>query len=228
MTLASLTGTWRRRWIRRPGAPEDATTRVWWVQATRYYGDLRLPRHRPAFNSVRSLAQCTRDQIEWLATQEGFAGELTKSRGVFHWWRDVDFQPFNGRRDVGRLTYDNRDQTLMTEVGAEEPHTELWERSAESPADVPPVLVTRLERPGGRGWFVGVGGEFVLAFDRRPALPAAASLAALVAGATLRDSARWLDMEVSFGRRDRDEGRNGTIIASTLPWREGELAFPNA
>jgi hypothetical protein len=227
VTLASLPGTWRRRWIRRPGEREDPTTRAWWVQATRYYGDLRLPRGRPTFDGVRSLAQCSRTQLQWLATQEGFAGELSESGGVFHWWRDVDFQPFTGRRDVGRLTYDNPERTLMTEVGAEEPCAELWERSAEPVADVP-MLVTRLDPPGGRGWFVGVGGEFVLAFDRRPALPAAASLAELIAGSSARDAARWLDMEVSFGHRDRDEGRNGTIIASTLPWREGELAFTNA
>ena len=228
VTLASLTGTWRRRWIRRPGGREDPTTRVWWVQSPRHYGDLRLPRHRPAFDGVRSLSQCSRKQLDWLATQEGFAGELTESGGVFHWWRDVDFQPFTGRRDLGRLTYDNAEQTLMTEVGAEDPYTEQWERSTE-PADAElPVMVTHLERPGGRGWFVGIGGVFVLAFDRRPALPAAGSLAELVAGSTARDAARWLDMEVSFGRRDRDEGRNGTVIASTLPWREGELAFPNA
>ncbi len=77
VTLASLAGTWRRRWIRRPDGTVDATTRVWWVQSARQYGDLRVPRGRPDFGGVRSLRQCDRRQLLWLATQEGFAGQLT-------------------------------------------------------------------------------------------------------------------------------------------------------
>ena len=202
---------------------------MWWVQSARQYGDLRLPRGRPAFDGVRSFLQCSRAQLDWLATQEGFAGELSESNGVFHWWRDVDFQPFTGRRDLGRLTYNDAGQTVMTEVGAEAPYyTELWERESARPAGRWPEVVTRIERPGGHGWFVGVGEEFVLAIDRRPPLPAAESLGELVAGSSPHDAARLLNCEISFGKRDRDEGRNGTILNSTLPWREGELAFPSA
>ena len=172
--------------------------------------------------------QCSPAQLTWLATQEGFAGELSETAGVFHWWREIDFQPFTGRRDVGRLTFNNPEQTVTTKAGAEAPYTELWERSAAQPPGNFPTVVTRVDRPGGRGWFVAVGGEFILAIDRRPPLPPAESLGDLIAGPGLRDAARWLNMEVSFGKRDRDEGRNGTILHSTLPWREGELAFPNA
>jgi hypothetical protein len=228
VSLASLAGTWRRRWVRSADGRTDATTRVWWVQSARQYGDLRIPRGRPPFGAIRSLSLCTRQQLAWLATQEGFAGQLTESAGVFHWWHEVDYQPFTGRRDLGRLTWNNAEQTSMTEVGEEDAYTELWERSAAQPGGNWPPVVTEIKRLGARGWFVGVGEEFILAVDRRPKLPAASSLAELVAGSTLRDAARWLDAEISFGRRDHDEGRNGTILASTIPWREGELAFPSA
>jgi hypothetical protein len=229
VTLASLAGTWRRRWVRKPDGTVDATTRAWWVQSARQYGDLRIPRGRPNFGTVRSLQQCTRPQLLWLATQEGFAGQLTESGGIFHWWRDVDYQPFTGRRDVGRLTYNNAEHTSVTEVGEEEPYTELWERSPAQPGGTWPPVVTAIQRPGARGWFVGVGDEFILAVDRRPPLPRAESLTELVAAtANLHHVTRYLDAEISFGRRDHDEGRNGTILASTIPWREGELAFPSA
>lgn len=229
VSLDSLAGTWRRRWIRWPGRKPDASTHVWWVQSARQYGELRIPRGRPSFAGVRSFGQCSKPQLLWLATQEGFAGELSESGGVFHWWRDVDFQPFDGRRDVGRLSYENPGQTVMVEVGAEAPYyTKLWEREAAQPPGTYPPVVTRIDRPGGHGLFVGVGHEFVLAVDRRPKLPAADSLAELVAGANFHDPARWLNAEISFGKRDRDEGRNGTILHSTLPWREGELAFSSA
>ena len=228
VSLTSLAGTWRRRWIRRPDGKVDATTRVWWVQSARQYGDLRIPRGRPGFAGVRSLPQCNRQQLLWLATQDGFAGQLTESNGVFHWWRDVDYQPFTGR-DVGRLTYHNAELTSMTEVGEEEPYTELWERSSAQPGGNWPPVVTPIQRPGAHGWFVGVGEEFILAVDRRPPLPRAGSLVELIAAmANLHNAAKYLDAEISFGRRDHDEGRNGTILASTIPWREGELAFPSA
>ena len=228
VSLDSLAGTWRRRWIRWPGGRPDASVHVWWVQAARQYGDLRIPRGRPSFDGVRSLAQCSKRQLEWLATQEGFAGELSEAGGVFHWWREVDFQPFNGRRDVGRLAYENPEQTVMVETGAEAPYTELWEREAARPRGSWPEVVRRVDWAGGHGWFVGAGEEFVLAVDRRPKLPPAESLGELIAGANFRDPARWLNAEISYGKRDRDEGRNGTILHSTLPWREGELALPSA
>ena len=228
VSLDSLAGTWRRRWIRRPGQQLDASVRVWWVQAARQYADLRIPRGRPSFAGVRSFAQCSQRQLEWLATQEGFAGELSEADGVFHWWRDVDFQPFNGRRDVGRLTYENAEATVMIEVGVEAPYTELWEREVARPRGTYPPVVRRVDRPGGHGWFVGVGEEFVLAVDPRPRLPPSESLGELLARANVRDPARWLNAEISYGKRDRDEGRNGTILHSTLPWREGELALASA
>ena len=228
VSLASLAGTWRRRWLRRPGERVDASTHVWWVQSHRQYGDLRIPRGRPSFEGVHSLSQCSREQLLWLATQEGFAGELTESGGVFHWWRDVDVQPFTGRRDVGRLAYNDPEQTLMTEVGVDDSYSELWERAARPLHDAPAPIVTRLQSATSHGWFLGVANDFLLAVDHRPPLPPAGSLAELVTASPPHAAVKWLNVEVSYGRRDHDEGRNGTILASTLPWREGQLAFPAA
>jgi hypothetical protein len=150
VSLASLTGTWRRRWIRWPGGREDATTRVWWVQAGRYYGDLRLPAN----------ADAAADATE---TAEGFAGELVESQDIFHWRRNLDLRP-TGKADMGRLRYTDASMRVMIEEGAEEPYVELWERvgSAEAP------LALRLDPANGprgatRGWFVAAGEHFVLA-----------------------------------------------------------------
>jgi hypothetical protein len=158
VSLASLTGTWRRRWIRRPGGREDATTRVWWVQAGRYYGDLRLPA------DVDTAVDATE-------TAEGFAGELVESRGIFHWRRDLDLRP-TGKADMGRLRYTDAGMRVMIEDGAEEPYVELWERigSAEAP------LALRLDPGSGRGgntrgWFVAADEHFVLATQEDSAAP---------------------------------------------------------
>ena len=93
-----------------------------------------------------------------------------------------------------------------------------------------------MERAFPQGELVGSGAfcsnifvsDITHSINRRPKLPPAGSLQDLVATSPPHNAARWLNVEVSFGRRDHDEGRNGTIVASTLPWREGQLAFPAA
>jgi hypothetical protein len=144
-SLPLLSGTWRRRWIRWPDGREDATTAVWWVQAGRYYGDLRLPAPGPR-----------------PAAPEGFAGELVERDGVFEWRRDVDLRP-TGRGDAGRLRFLDPDHARMIEEGADEPYTELWERVGVAASG----CVLRLDRPVfGRGWFVATGADFILATER--------------------------------------------------------------
>ena len=142
VSLASLTGTWRRRWIRWPDGRHDAITSVWWVQAGRYFADLRLPAPGDATHSA-----------------EGFAGELVESHGIFHWRRDLDLNP-TGKPDVGRLRYVDASRREIIEEGIEEPYVELWERIG-SP-DAPVAL--RLARGAAiHGWFIGAANHFIVA-----------------------------------------------------------------
>jgi hypothetical protein len=229
VSLASLPGTWRRRWIHWPDGREDSTTYVYWVQAHRYYGDVRIPGGRPSFAGTGSLEECTDEQVRWLCTQQGFAGVLDETNGVFHWRREIDFQPFSGKRDVGRLEFTDPARTQMLEVGVEDSYSEWWERAGEAlPQETVPVVLQLVHPVSGRGLFVAVGGGFVLALDRRPPLPPGASLKELIETAASRaDALTWLDVEISYGRR-RPGSINGIIVASTVPWREGQLAFPDA
>jgi hypothetical protein len=89
------------------------------------------------------------------------------------------------------------------------------------------VVLQLAQRHLGRGLFVAAGGDFVLALDGRPPLPQAPSLKELIENETCRaDALNWLDVEISYGRR-HPGAINGTIVASTRPWREGQLAFPD-
>jgi hypothetical protein len=56
-----------------PNGRRDTTTWVNWLQGPSFYVDLRQPSGRPDFREATSLDQLSRPQIEWLATQEGFA-----------------------------------------------------------------------------------------------------------------------------------------------------------
>ena len=148
VSLASLGGTWRRRWIRRADGCEDATTSVLWVQAGRYYGDLRLPAAGDSGNPV-----------------EGFAGELLQAGDVFHWRRDIDLTP-TGKRDAGRLRFLDVNQSTMAEDGADDPYAELWERVGTASH---PVALRSEQNGSIRGWFVATGDDFVFATRTDPA-----------------------------------------------------------
>jgi hypothetical protein len=223
VSLNSLQGTWRRRWIRRPHGRADATSAVFWVQGALRYGDIRIPAGRPSFAGVGSLAECSDAQLRWLATQQGFAGELTESDGVFHWRRDVDAQPPTGRRDAGRLRYVEGGTVAMIEDGADEPYSERWERIDDARGGPFVETSVALQTGGaGRGGLVAAGRHFLLALDRRPVLPVAESLRDLFEGELNADARRQLlDVEISFGVRAAD-GLTGTILVSTFPWREGQ------
>src|ERR1700683_40110 len=99
----SLSGVWRRRWIRRPDRREDSTTRVFWLQGEQCYADIRIGTPRPAFDGVSNLTDCNAAQRQWLTTQEGFAGTLHADGDAWRWDRELDYQPPTGNRDIGRL-----------------------------------------------------------------------------------------------------------------------------
>lgn len=218
---SDLKGLWRRRWIRWPDGREDAATDVYWLQTDRFYADVRFPPARPTFSGVGSLAQLTPTQREWLATQEGFAGELELHPDGWLWRRDVNYQPPNGARDIGRLTYLDPDHRTMLEEGVDAPYTELWQRVDASPDS------TLWHTPPGhptRGILAAVGGHYLLAIDHRKALAIAPSLTALLKAGAPPET---LDMEISIGRR-RGSPDTWIIERSTLPWRESHPLFAPA
>jgi hypothetical protein len=233
VTLASLTGVWKRRSIAWPDGRKDTSTSVYWLQGARHYADLRIPANRPSFDGTDSLASCSTEQKQWLARQEGFAGVLRPVEGAWQWVRELDYQPSSGKRDIGELTYSDDACSVMLEEGVDEPYTEVWERLDPAESTKGQALVLRLQsqaagyEPRARGGcLIVVGEHFLLAIDHRDPLPPASSLSRL-ANATTTDTnaVRWLDMEISHGICD---GRMNQwrITDSTLPWREGQPLFP--
>jgi hypothetical protein len=207
VTLDSLLGVWRRVSIRWPDGREDISTKVFWLQGSKYYADIRIPAGRPAFFGVDSLAKCTSEQTAWLAKQEGFAGELVQNGDRFHWIRDVDFQPPGGLKDIGRLRFADPSRDRMIEDGVEQPYTEVWERIHRGESTHGQALVLKLDSNHERGWFVAVGDHFLLALDRRAS-----------------SAASMPDMEISHGLRSGPSGP-WRITHSTFPWREGSPVF---
>ena len=153
--------------------------------------------------------------LDWIARQDGFAGKLLVSDGVFEWRRDIDFQPAGPIPDRGRLI---RDGDLMIEEGYHSSYIEHWhpELNIRTPAY---ALRLRDSVNGCAGRIVRVGTVFMYARGRVAGLPRAPDLAGCIAGAgSLAEAQDMADCEISFGSVS---GAGWTIVQSTLPFRQG-------
>ncbi len=215
----TLGGLWRRSLIVRADGTRDTGTWVRWLQGPRDYVDLRQPTGRPDFTGVRCLRDLTMAQLGWLATQDGFAGQLGVADGVFEWRRDIDFQPPEPTPDRGTLV---REGDVMVETGHHSPYIEHWHPDL-GPA--PPFYALRLcdHTEGCAGRIVRAGDLFAYARSRSVGLPALPGLGACIAGAgSLSQAQDMVDCEISFGSV---AAAGWTIERSTLPFREGCRLF---
>ncbi|MDX2165866.1 MAG: hypothetical protein SF182_02340 [Deltaproteobacteria bacterium] len=211
-----LRGLWRRRSIARPGGALDTTTTVYWLQTESFFADIRVPADRPDVRARGDLRGLAPDERRGLARQAGFAG-WTELRGDrCRWHRSIDYQPPGGVPDEGRLI---RGNGVLVEEGIHESYIEIWEPVPCGPG---PIAVWDDPQALGVDLAVVCGDAFLAVRDRRLALPPAASLEEVVAGAV--DAARaaaWLDCEIAYGVQ-RGGRQPWEIRLCTVPFREGE------
>jgi hypothetical protein len=213
-------GVWQRLVLQTDLQPCDITTQVFWLQTTSWHADIRVPFPRPALPGSGGLQQCTRQQLEWLASQQGFVGVTHVQESTCQWHRRADFRPPTGLRDIGSMVFLRTD--LAVETGVESRYLEVWQKLPDSTGAqaVLQRLEDGVEQPE---WFLVSGQYFMHVRARRESLEAAASLLSLaqrenVSDARLRE---LVDFEISFGRRS---ARAWRIQLSTLPFLEGSVA----
>lgn len=219
-TIETLGGLWRRSLIAWPDGPRDTETWVNWMQGPSFYLDLRQPVGKPDFHGISNLRQLDRIQLDWLAAQEGFAGELHHDGTYFEWRREIDFQPQAIYSDQGKLWYADG---MMIEEGKDIPYIEHWTRE---PIDLKPICAMRLseQTDGRRGFILRVGSLFMYARSRAFAVPAGRHLQECVADAASLEAAQNLvDCEISQGAVT---SAGWIIQRSSLPFREGRRLEP--
>lgn len=212
-TLECLKGLWTRSLIAWSDGTRDTTTEVRWLQGPGLYCDLRQPAESPSFDGATCLAEVTPVQLEWMATQDAFAGELAFDGTCFEWHRSINLQPDGEHADRGYLHFDG---DVLIEHGEQLPYIEHWHHHA---LGAGPVAAAKLEATaaGMQGYLVRVGPFFMYARSSERDLPLGSTLLDCVRGASSHASAlKLLDFEVSFGHI----GSSGWIIErSTLPFR---------
>lgn len=210
-------GVWRRERITAPGLL-DTTTRVFWVQSSSWYGDIRVPADSPRrTGDVQAYAD---GELVALARSEGFAGQLTVTPERCVWRRDLDYQPPAPTPDEGAWRFADRD--TLVEDGVHSDYQEIWVRepqssglfAAFSPDDGPGLLVL-----AGDHFFQVEPGPASPPADPAfppPALPAQVAAACQAGRRALAEL--WLAMPICYGRI----GEGWRISLSTTPWREGK------
>ncbi len=215
LTIGDLQGLWRRSLIVWPDGHRDDTTTVSWLQGPSLYADLRVPAHRPDFEGVTGRDGLTREHVTWLATQEGFSGELINDGDFFEWQRQIDYRSKSASADAGRLWFEDG---RLIEEGRDSPYIEHWHRDQQQPNAPCGALQLSELKTGAAGFLVRAGSFFMYARDRAVPLPPGAALVHLVATASLEQAQAMVDCELSFGRM----GPSGWLIeSSSLPYREG-------
>ncbi|WP_246442610.1 hypothetical protein [Rhodococcus triatomae] len=216
--VSALRGTRLERTLLRDGdGREDVTSAVTWLQGHALYCDLRRPEGFVP-PTARCLDEMTLDDLHLLARQEAFAGRLAEHPDHVEWIRDVDLHPAVAP-DAGTLEHLDVDTVL--ERGFHADYIEEWRVDSTGPvtefllADADADADT--ESP--RAVLLRAGRNFGYARPRSTALPARASLSALLdASVTVAEARSLLDCEVSLGIVGDDRW---TITRSTLPFREG-------
>jgi hypothetical protein len=156
MEVSNYRGLWRRTCEEEPiGRPVDRLSRVYWMQGSCLFTDLRVPPAHPFDAGREGWAALATPQLVHLArTVRGFAGEASVAPGMmatagaimdddgggatitdadapdprprFTWDRRIDFRPFDCP-DVGRMTLEDGG-ALLIEDGDDLSYREFWER----------------------------------------------------------------------------------------------------
>ncbi|MDP1874191.1 hypothetical protein [Phenylobacterium sp.] len=213
-----VTGVWRREQITTPGGYRDDTTRVFWVQADSWYGDIRLRIDIPRKPAATRFADFSDAELIELAKAQGFAGQLAVTPEMCAWRRDLDYQPPGPIPDEGTWRIEG---DILIEGGIHAEYEEIWRQEPQSQG-----LRAAFGLGGGQGLLVIAGDHFLMIRTRQAPLPPGDSLPALVEAA-IAEGARGkaealLDMPICYGAIDQ----GWRVIHSTLPWLEGRPLWP--
>lgn len=226
-------GVWQRHLLETATHKDDSSL-VLWMQTQHYHVDIRIPAACANMRAVTKLAEYDDDELLILASQQGFAGVTvvtpsnSSSSDVCQWLREIDFQPPNNARDIGKMVF--TDANTVIETGVDDTYLEVWRRLAKSnePYVFSDAYGNNMHGIQVPSYFMQTGKYITYVRPRLATLSKAPTLLKLIetnkpSRALLLD---WLDMEISFG--EVLDAKCWQIKHSTLPFKQGLIvALPN-
>lgn len=211
-------GVWQRQFLE-TSITKDDTSLVLWMQTQFYHIDIRLPAASSNIRKVSVLEEYTDKELLLLASQQGFAGITQVNADICQWHREIDFQPPNDVRDIGKMLF--TDANTVIETGLDDAYLEVWRQVAHSQEPCFFECTTGKNRKGLEtpAYLMRVGNWVAYARPRSVILPNYISLLdAITSYKPQREELLdWLDMEISFGEIIDD--KYWKIKHSTLPFK---------
>jgi hypothetical protein len=222
-----MLGCWRRAWIEFSDGTRDDTATVVWLQTESMMVDVRIPADRPDLSNRAALNECSIDELRGIASSDASSGFTECGppvvgddgvRSATASWHTrghgVNFQPVSAFPEPGLMTW-NDDATVMMERAPSGAYVEEWRLV---PGSRHPLIVTHIAD----ATTYRAGPVAVIVRDRGVPIPRPARLHELLdeyaADRSLIEG--LLDCEFSVAEL---KGKQWTIAASTLPWREGQV-----
>lgn len=119
VSLAELSGVWKRSLLIDEAGKKDTESRVFWLQSAKLCGDIR--------QHLLSSALADLSWNDGLPFIDAFAGELIEISGVFRWEPALSYRGPSGPPDEGRLSWIGKD---LREDGVHKNYVEHWVRIA--------------------------------------------------------------------------------------------------
>jgi hypothetical protein len=222
-----MIGCWNRCGFRVSGRGEVNDVSAIWIQTLSGVADIRIANARPALAERSGFADCSTDELLALAEQDCFCG-ITRFDPLATPWPTADwptesylfrFQPVITFPEPGWIEW--RDAgTCMIERAPSGAYEEDW-RVQPNSRDFALHMRERASGPRTQAYICGA--HAIYARNRAVDLPADKTLLELAseAGYDRRFLEDILDCEFSYAFSPRP-GEDYTIVASTLPWREGK------
>ena len=202
-------GLWKRESIQWADASPDEDSIVFWLQAERYFADIRIPLNQPCLPPQKSLSDLDLSELPKFAQFSAFAGAIDATESWIRWNRTIDFKPDPSRIDQGSVHFEGENLIEMgeSEVGDEiQQYLEIWVPQSQDTGD---RLVLELAQELNattqtvtypKALWVTVGEHFIRLYDDR-FYPSDFVTPSEVSGLALK---QLMQFQADYGKRSGD------------------------
>ncbi|MBW4661998.1 MAG: hypothetical protein KME15_25335 [Drouetiella hepatica Uher 2000/2452] len=226
-------GLWKRESIQWADASPYEDSIVFWLQAERYFADIRIPLNQP-LPPQKPLLDLDSSELLKFAKFNAFAGTIDATDSWIRWNRTIDFKPDPNRIDQGSVHF--KDENLI-EIGEFEfedevqQYLEIWVPQSQDVSDrfvlelAQELNATTETVTYPKALWVIVGEHFIRLYDDR-FYPPDFVTPSEVTGSALK---QLMQFQADYGKRcgdipweivlSNDPSRMGTALQAKMDYR---------
>jgi hypothetical protein len=221
---AKYIGLWKRESIQLADAVPYEDSIVFWLQAEKYFADIRIPLNQPCLPPQTSLLDLDPDKLLKFSQFNAFAGTIDATESWIRWNRMIDFKPDPSRIDQGSVHFEGQNLIEIGEFELEDEiqqYLEVWVPQSNHSSDrlvlelAQELNATTQTVTHPKALWVTVGEHFIRIYDDRFYSPDFVTPSD-VSGAALK---QLMQFQADYGKRYGDNAWQ--IVLSNDPSRVG-------